>query len=110
MIDVFALARKRCFHSERLHIDVGLHQSRQMRRYGTDTRRLYTIMVNKTWDFDAATERQICDNVCIRYIAINHALNTCFHTMDNQGAIFYAWLDLIEIHNSFYISIHREWH
>ena len=59
VVDMFTLACQRGFDNQRLDIDVGLHECREMRGQRANFGGLEAILIHKTWNFHTATLRQI---------------------------------------------------
>ena len=91
VIDVLALAGQRGFHRQRLHVDVGLHQRRQLRRQRPDVRRLQAGPVDQARHLHAAAGGQVVDQPVVGHVAIDHARLAGLQAVDDRGARTRCW-------------------
>ena len=73
VIDVIAIFGEDRLREQRLHVDIGLHQRRQMRRQRAHFGRLDAVGVHQAGHFHTAALRQVVDEIIVSHVAVHHA-------------------------------------
>ena len=94
VIDVIPVFVEDRLRQQRLYVDVGLHQRRQMRRQRAHFGRLNTVGVHQASHFHAATLRQVVDEIIVAHIAVHHAWLAGPDGVHDGAGILAGWFHL----------------
>ena len=92
VVYMLALARQGRFHRQRLDVDVGLHQRRQLRGQGADLGGLDAVLVHQAGHLHAAALRQVINQAVVGHVAVNHLRLAGLEGVDDERAILVAAL------------------